>query len=118
MGAVRANSAYAFFAVGVFWLAVAVLGGSPLVLWPVVACVFGGVLLKVWPGRRLTWAWAVSTVGMGLLLAAYQVYAWLPYLGGTFSSVASEAAAVFAVLAVLQVVLVYAGLGPMKRASA
>lgn len=116
LGALRSNSAYAFFAVGIFWLAVAVLAGSTLILWPVAACLLGGVLLKVWPGGRLTWAWALSTAALGFLVAAYQVYAWLPYLGGAFSSTAAEAAAVFAVLALLHAFLFYAGYRPPATA--
>lgn len=117
LGAIRANSAYAFVAVGVVWLAVALLAGSALVLWPVLACVFGGLQLRTWPTRKLTWAWAVSTAVFGFLLAVYQVYAWFPYLGGSFSTVASEASAVFVVLALMHLLLIYVGAKPAKAAT-
>ncbi len=118
LGTIRANSAYAYIAVGALWLAVAVLAGSALILWPVVACVLGGVQLKMWPARRLTWAWAVSTAVLGLLLAAYQVYAWVPFLGGSFGSVAAAATAAFAVLTVAHVLLLYMGAKPARAETA
>jgi len=117
LGYLRTNSAYAYFAVGFVWLAVAVLAGSALILWPVLALVLGGAQLRMWPARRLTWAWAVSTAVFGFLLAAYQVYAWLPFLGGAFSTVAATASSVFAVLALLHLFLFYAALKPAEAAS-
>jgi hypothetical protein len=104
-----ANSAYAFLLVGLAWLGVAILSASLLLLWPVVACLLSGVLLKVRPGLRFTWAWAVSSAVLGLLLSAYQVYAWAPYLGGAFSTLAEGTLAGFAVLAAAHVMLLYAG---------
>ncbi len=109
LDALVTNAPYAFIAVGVVWVAVAVLAGSAMVLWPVVACLAAGIQLKMWPGRRLTWAWAVSTAAMGLLLSAYQVYAWLGFLGGAFSTLASASLVGFIVLAAAHVVLFYAG---------
>ena len=103
-----ANAAYLFIAVGVIWLAVAILADSPLVLWPVVACIAGGIMLRQWPSGRLTWAWCVATAVMGLLLSAYQVYAWLSFLGGAFSSVAGASTVGFILLAILNVLLLYA----------
>jgi hypothetical protein len=114
LGTLRGNSAYVFIAVGVLWLAVAVAAGSALILWPVFACVLGGVLLKMWPTGRLTWAWTISTAVFGFLLAAYQVYAWLPFLGGTFSGIAAVASVVFFVFALLHAFLFYAGAYPVK----
>jgi hypothetical protein len=114
LGMLRANSAYAFIGVGVIWLAVAAVAGSALILWPVLACLLGGVQLWKWPARRLTWAWAVSTAVLGFLLAAYQLYAWLPFVGGAFSSVAAVSAAVFTVLALMHLFLIYAGAKPAK----
>ncbi len=109
-----ANAAYAFVAAGVIWIAVAVLTGSAFVLWPVVACFAGGALLKMRPSRRLTWAWVVATAVMGLLLSAYQVYAWLGFLGGAFSALAGAATVGFAVLAVVHVFLFYAATAKPK----
>jgi len=105
----KKNAAYAFLVVGVAWLGVAIFGGSLLTLWPVVACLLSGVMLKARPGQRLTWAWAVSSAVLGLLLSAYQVYAWAPYLAGAFSMLASGALVGFAVLAVAHAFLLYAG---------
>ena len=97
-------------------MAAAVLAGSALVLWPAAACLLGGVMLRAWPDGRLTWSWAVSAAVLGFLLAAYQVYAWAPFLGGAFSSVAAEASGAFVVLALLHIVLFYAGLRPTPSA--
>lgn len=115
LDALRAHTEYVFFAVGVLWLAVAVLAGSLLILWPAVACLLGGLQLKMWPGRRLTWSWAVSTAILGFLLAAYQVYAWAPFLEGTFSSVAAEASGAFVVLALLHLFLLFVGAKPASK---
>ena len=104
-----ANSAYAFLAVGVVWLGLAAVAGSYLILWPAVACIASGALLKLRPGRRFTWAWAVSSAALGFLLSAYRVYAWAPFLGGAFSNLAGASLAGFAVLAVVHVFLLYAG---------
>lgn len=114
LGALRANSAYAFLAVGVVWLAVAVVAGSFLILWPTIACIASGVMLKVRPGRRFTWAWVVSSAVFGFVLSAYQVYAWAPFLAGAFSSLAGGALAGFAVLAVVHLFLFYAGVSNPK----
>jgi hypothetical protein len=111
-GLLRGNAAYLFIAVGVVWIAVAIVTGSSLLAWPVVACLVSGALLKLYPSKRITWAWAISTAGLGLLLSAYQVYAWSPFIGGAFSTLAGSALAVFVVLAAAHVVLLYAGTGP------
>jgi len=103
-----ARAAYFFIAVGVIWLAVAVLASSSLIVWPVVACIAGGVMLREWPAGRLTWAWCVATAVMGFLLSAYQVYAWLSFLGGAFSTVAAGSVIGFALLAVLHILLLFA----------
>ena len=102
------NAAYAFIAAGVIWLAIALLAGSALILWPAVACIVGGIMLREWPTTRLTWAWTVATAVMGFLLSAYQVYAWLSFLGGAFSTWAAVSVIGFAVFAVAHVFLFYA----------
>jgi hypothetical protein len=116
LDALAANAAYAFIAVGIVWLAVAVLADSALMLWPVIACVAGGIQLKLWPSGRLTWAWAISSAVMGFLLSAYQVYAWLGFLGGAFSSLATASMVGFLVLAIAHVFLFYAGTAKPKTA--
>ena len=108
----RANVSYAFIVVGLAWLAVAVLAGSSLILWPVGVCIVSGVALRMWPGERLTWAWTVSSAVLGFLLSAYQVYAWAPFLGGAFSTLAGGAVVGFAAFAVAHLFLFYAGLRP------
>jgi len=103
-----ANAAYAFIVAGVIWLAVAVLAGSSLMLWPVGACIAAGIMLREWPSGRLTWPWAVATAVMGFLLSAYQVYDWLSFLGGAFTTVAVASVIGFAVFAIFHVFLFYA----------
>jgi hypothetical protein len=117
LGILRTNSSYVFIGVGIVWLVVAVLAWSGLVLWPVVAFLASGVLLRMMPGRRFTWAWVVSTAVLGFLLSAYQVYAWAPFLGGTFSALAAGALAGFAVFAVVHLLLFYIGLRPSSAAT-
>jgi hypothetical protein len=65
-------------------------------------------MLREWPSGRLTWSWAVATAVMGFLLSAYQVYAWLSFLGGAFSTLAVASVIGFAVFAVVHVLLFYA----------
>lgn len=113
-GMLRSNAAYFFILVGLVWAAVGVLTGTLLVAWPAVACIAGGVLLKMMPGHRLTWAWVVATAAMGFLISVYQLYAWAPFAGGFFSALAGEALAGFGVFAVVHVVLLFAGVGGTK----
>jgi hypothetical protein len=112
----RQNAAYFFLVVGAAWVGVAVLAGSLLILWPVAACLASGLLLKFRPGRRFTWAWALSSAVLGLLISAYQVYAWSPYIGGAFSTLAATALAGFAVFSVVHMLLLYAGTSRQKTA--
>ncbi len=100
---------YFFMAVGVAWLAVALIAGSALVLWPVIACIAGGIMLRQMPTYRITWAWAASSAALGFLISAYQVYAWAGFLGGAFSSLAGVSLVAFAVLAVVHMLLFYVG---------
>ncbi len=113
---IRDFSAYAFVAIGLVWLAIAFLAGSALLLWPVVACIVGGVLLRLRSGGRLTFAWASSAAVLGLVLSSYQVYQWMPFLGGTFNNLAAESLGGFAVLAVVHFVLLYAAATRPKSA--
>jgi len=103
-----ANAAYAFIAAGVIWLAIAFLAVSSLILWPALACIVGGIMLRQWPSSRLTWPWVVATAVMGFLLSAYQVFAWLSFLGGAFSTLATVSVAGFAIFAIAHVFLFYA----------
>ncbi len=115
---IRANASFVFFGMGVVWLAVAVLAWSSLVLWPVIAFLVSGYLLRTTPGGRLTWAWVVSTTILGFLLSAFQVYAWSPFLGGAFSTLAAASLAGFAIFALVHLVLFYVGLRPKSSAQA
>lgn len=107
----RGSAPYFFIVVGLVWAAVGVLTASLLVAWPAFACVAGGLLLKLLPGRRLTWAWAVATASMGFIVSIYQVYAWAPLVGGAFSTLAEATLAGFLVFALVHALLFYAGAG-------
>jgi len=108
-GMLRTNAPYFFIVVGLVWGALGVLTGAAVAAWPAVACVAAGLLLKFMPGHRLTWAWAVATASMGLIISAYQVYAWAPLLGGAFSTVAGETLAGFTVFALVHIILFIVG---------
>ena len=116
LDALVANGAYAFVAVGVAWAGVATVSGSALTVWPVVACIAAGVQLRMWPARRLTWAWVVSTAVMGFVLSAYQVYTWVGFVGNSIYEMATSAQAGFSALAAIHVLLFY--LGTAKPAAA
>ena len=117
LGIVRTNSSYIFIGVGIVWLVVAVLAWSGLVLWPVVAFLASGVMLRMMPGSRFTWAWVASTAVLGFLLSAYLVYVWVPFLGGAFSALAAGALVGFAAFAVVHLLLFYIGLRPSSGAT-
>ena len=112
--AAKTNAAYAFIVVGVLWLVIAVITSAGLVLWPVGACLVAGVLLRLRPALRITWAWALATASLGFLLAAYQLYDWAPFIGGAFTAVAGAALAVFTILALAHVFLFYLGASKPK----
>lgn len=107
--ALRARSAYAYIIAGVAWLGVAAVAGSFLILWPVVACLASGALLIFRPGERFTWSWVLATAALGLLLAAYQVYSWAPFISGAFTIVAGEAVAIFLALGLFHGLLLVVG---------
>ena len=116
----RRYAAYFFILVGLVWAALGAITGAALVAWPAVACIAGGVLVKFFPGGRLTWSWGLATAAMGLIISVYEVYAWAPLVGGAFSGVADATLAGFLVFALVHVLLFYAGTGspgPVKSAT-
>lgn len=115
LSGLRKNAAYAYIAVGLVWLAIAYYEQSALLLWPVVAMVVGGVLLKVRPGKRLTWAWVVSAAVLGLVLALYQAYVAAPLVVGQTSMIAEVSLSVFALFGLAHVLLAYAGSGAAEK---
>ena len=104
-GTIRNNTAYVFVVAGIVWLAAVVLTGSLLVLWPVVACVLSGVLLRMYPGSRFTAAWASASALMGIALSAYQVYAAAPLVSGTFETIAGTSIVAFLLFGLFHVYL-------------
>ncbi|MDA4124137.1 MAG: hypothetical protein OK438_01610 [Thaumarchaeota archaeon] len=111
LDALRVNVAYAFLAVGVVWLTVAYLS-SWFVLWPVFTCLVAGILLRVRPTTRLTWAWATASAVLGLLLSGYAAYANVPLVGGPFSTIAELSLAGFGAFAVVHFLILYAAYSP------
>jgi hypothetical protein len=109
LGAMRTFVPYEFVAVGLVWLVLTFVSSAPVVLWPAVTCVVGGVLLKARPGDRLTWAWSTASALLGLLVSAYQVYYWAPLVGGTFAGLAAISVGGFTVFALAHVLLLLAG---------
>ncbi|MDG6910209.1 MAG: hypothetical protein JRN08_07550 [Nitrososphaerota archaeon] len=107
----RRYTAYFFIVVGIVWAAMGALTGTVLLAWPAVACIAGGLMVKLLPGRRLTWSWGLATASMGLIVSLYQVYAWAPLLGGAFSAVAGTTMVAFLLFALVHVLLFYAGAG-------
>lgn len=105
----KENVAYFFVVVGVVWLGVTFFAGSYLLLWPTATCLVAGGLFKALPGRRVTWAWGVSTAVLGLLVGVDQIHAWYPYIGGAFTALAGEAMGVFGALLVVHALLLYLG---------
>jgi hypothetical protein len=103
--ALRGNLAYVFVVVGLVWLSLVVLTHSMLVVWPVLAFLVGGGLLKLRPGSNLTNAWASAAALMGLALSAYQVYVAAPLLVSGFAAIAGASVVVFVVFGLFQLYL-------------
>ncbi len=110
----KVNIAYEFIVVGVVWLAVAYIAG-PLVLWPVVTCVAAGVLIRIKPGMRLTWAWGVSSAALGLLVSAYAAYSNVGLVNGPFSTIAVLSLGGFGVFALVHLFLLYGAYSPKGK---
>lgn len=101
------NVPYAYGVVGALWLVVAFVDGSLLLLWPALACLLGGAMVRLRPRKRLTWAWATAAAVMGLLLSLYQVYAAVPLVSSAFSTVAGASLVAFAIFALGHLLLIY-----------
>jgi Ca2+/Na+ antiporter len=113
MKPIRANLAYLFLAAGVIWSGLIYLTSSLLILWPAVACVVGGLLLKLVADNKMSNIWAISAAVLGFVLAAYQAFAAVPLLFGAFSIVAIASLVLFFLFAVLHLFLLYgAGVQP------
>ncbi len=106
---IKANAAYVFVAVGVVWAVLAYVASAGVVLWPSATCLLSGVLMKLRPGERLTWAFSISSAALGLLVSGYQVYFWSPLVGGSASSMAGISMGLFGVFAAVHLYLIYAG---------
>ncbi|MGD0477402.1 MAG: hypothetical protein ABSB29_04440 [Nitrososphaerales archaeon] len=111
----KSNLAYEFMFVGVVWAVVAAGLGLVLVLWPALTCLAAGLLLKFLPSGRITWAWATSSAVLGLMVSAYQAYVAIPLISSTFSFVATETLAGFALFALVHLVLLYSGYSPAGK---
>ncbi|MDV3276832.1 MAG: hypothetical protein LYZ69_00015 [Nitrososphaerales archaeon] len=101
----KGNLAYVFVVVGLVWLGLVVLTSSTLVLWPVLACLISGALLKLRPASNLTTAWASASALMGLALSAYQVYVAAPLVTSDFATIAGASVAAFVVFGLFQLYL-------------
>ncbi|MDG6902146.1 MAG: hypothetical protein JRM80_09330 [Nitrososphaerota archaeon] len=104
----RKNLAYTFVLFGAVWVVIAFLTGSALVLWPAVACVAAGLLIRVKPSSRLSEAWGPSAAVLGFVLCVYQVYAAILLLGGSFVTVAASSLVIFLLLGLGHMYLAFA----------
>lgn len=105
----KSNAAYGFIVVAAIWGVLAYVASAGVVLWPAATCLLSGLLLKLRPGERLTWAFSTSSALLGFLVAGYQVYFWSPLIGGSLSSLAGISIGMFVVFAAVHLFLVYAG---------
>lgn len=103
----KSNISYLYVAIGLAWLVPVYLVESFYILWPVVVFVIGGVMLKLWPSRRLTWAWALAAALMGATLSGYQAYFAALESSGVFSSLAGVSLVGFGAFAILQLAALY-----------
>lgn len=107
MEPVRANLAYLFLIAGVIWFGMVYVTSSLLILWPAVACLVGGLLLKLRAESKLSNPWAVSAALLGFLLSGYQAYMAVPFMVGAFALVAVPSLVLFVVFAILHLFLLY-----------
>ncbi|MBI3840490.1 MAG: hypothetical protein HY297_00795 [Thaumarchaeota archaeon] len=105
----KTNTSYGFMAVGAVWLVIALYISSALVIWPVATCVVSGLLLRLRPRERITWAWASSTAVLGALVSAYRAYIAIPFIFGAFQVVSAISIVGFGLFAVVHLFLLYAG---------
>ena len=110
-GLVKDRAPFAYVAVGIVWLALALYVGSALLLWPVAVLLLGAGMMWYRPGERVTWAWAIAAAFLGLVMCGYQAYVALPLLSGGFGTIAGASLVVFVVLGLAHLMLGYAGNG-------
>jgi hypothetical protein len=104
----KTNLSYLFVAVGAIWLGFTVVTGSTLLLWPVLACVVSGILLRVAPSANFTAAWVGASALMGLVLSAYQAYVASSLLMGQLAEIAWLSLAAFVVFGLVHLYLLVA----------
>ncbi len=114
-GSVRKYIPYIFIAMGLVWAIVALLGTTFLLLWPTLTSLATGALLIVRPVHRFTSALSKASALYGLALAAYQAYVAVPLLGTVFTTIAAYSFVSFTLIAVVNLVLLYAGSRREKR---
>ncbi len=115
VGSVRKYIAYIFIVMGLVWAVLALLGASFLLLWPTLTSLATGALLIVRPEHRFTSALSKASALYGLVLAAYQAYVAVPLLGTVFATIAAYSFASFTLIAIVNVLLLYAG-SPKREA--
>ena len=107
-GMLRNNLPYLFVVVGAVWLGFVVVTGSTLLLWPVLACVISGVLLRIAPLSNFTAAWVGASALMGLVLSVYQAYVATALVTGRLAEIAWISLAAFVIFGVVHLYLLAA----------
>lgn len=108
---VKGNLAYVFIALGVAWLILSAYTGSLLLLWPVLAFVVSGLLLKFLPEQKITGAWATSSAVMGLAICAWQAITAAPMATGAFAVLAAGSAVGFVLFGLAHLLVIYYAYG-------
>jgi hypothetical protein len=92
---------------GVIWAGVILSGGGILLIWPALASFASAAALIRFPANNYTSALIRATSLYGIVVGLYQVYVASTILSGGFTTFATISIALFSVVIVLYVVLLF-----------
>jgi hypothetical protein len=97
-----------YLVAGVVWIGVLATGGSILLFWAALTCFLSGLFLFAWSSSWITRPLAKATAVFGLVLTVYQLLAALSLIGTGLDSVAVVSGALFGILTVVYLYLLFA----------
>lgn len=96
-----------YLVAGVFWVGVLVAGGGDLLFWAALTCFVSGLVLYQWATSWIATPLTTATALFGLTLTLYQVYVALTLIGSGLDSAALISGALFGVLTVIYLYLLF-----------
>jgi hypothetical protein len=104
-----------YFVAGVFWIGVIVTGGGLLLFWAALSCLLSGAFLLAWASSWVTRPLITASALFGLVLTVYQLYVALTLVGTGLDPVAEITGALFGVLTVVYLYLLFMGRGKKEN---